>query len=41
VRQFVRKVDLSSVRIIDCTLAGMTIDGVLVTIFSTLERERG
>ena len=26
-----RKVDLSNVRIIDCNMAGMTIDGILVT----------
>jgi uncharacterized protein YjbI with pentapeptide repeats len=34
------KVDLSNVRIIDCNLAGMTIDGILVTDLLEAYRSR-
>jgi uncharacterized protein YjbI with pentapeptide repeats len=35
-----RKVDLSNVRIVDCDLTGMTIDGILVTDMIAAYRQR-
>ena len=37
-----RKVDLSNVRIVDCNLAGMTIDGILVSeLLAVYQKQRG